>query len=61
MNSLFFQPKSQNIVATLILMRQNVFILINNQLLSTANAKDINTGYYVTNGTLVSRYHGTVA
>ena len=26
-----------------------VFILINNQLLSTANAEDINTDYYVTN------------
>ena len=35
MNSLFFQPKSQILV----------FILINNQLLSTANAKDINTDY----------------
>ena len=40
MNSLFFQTKSQ------ILLRENVFILkvfilINNHLLSTANAKDI--------------------
>ena len=33
----FFYANSQ------ILLRQNVFFLINNQLLSTANAKDINT------------------
>ena len=42
MNSLFIQPKSQ------ILLRQNVFILkdfILIQLLSTANAKDINIDY----------------
>ena len=55
----FFQPKSQ------ILLRQNMFILkvfnlIYNQLLSTANAKDINTDYYITNSTLASRYHGSV-
>ena len=37
-----------------------VFISINNQLLSTANAKDINTHYYITNNTLASRYHGSV-
>ena len=42
----FFQPESQ------ILLRKNVFILklailINNKLLSTANAKDINTDYYI--------------
>ena len=35
-----------------------VFILI--QLLSTANAKDIKTDYYITNSTLASRYHGSV-
>ena len=34
------------------------FILINNQLLSTANAKDINTDYFITNSTFASRYHG---
>ena len=32
-----------------------VYILINNQLLSTANAKDINADYYITNSTLASR------
>ena len=47
-------------------LRQNVFILkvfflINNQLLSAANAKDINRDYYITNNTLASRYHGSVA
>ena len=60
MVSLFFQPKSQ------ILLRQNVFILklfllIKNKLLSTANAKNINTDYCITNSTLASRYHGSVA
>ena len=35
-----------------------VLILMNNQLLSTANAKDINTDYYITNS--LSRYHGYV-
>ena len=60
MNSLFFQAKSQE------LLRQNLFILqlfilINNQLLSTANAKDINTDYYITNSTLATRYRGSVA
>ena len=60
MNSLFFQPKSQ------ILLRQDafilqVFILINIQLLSTANAKNIKTDYYInTNSTLAARYHGSV-
>ena len=34
---------------------------INYQLLSTANAKDINTEYYNTNNILASRYHGSVA
>ena len=46
------------------LLRQNVFILkvfILIQLLSTANAKDINTDYYITNSTLASRHHGSVA
>ena len=42
-------------------MRQNVFILINNQLLSTANAKDIKTDYYITNIFLALKYHGSVA
>ena len=60
MNSLFFQPKSQ------ILLRSKFgateFVrLINNQLLSTANAKDIYTDYYITNSLLASRYHGSVA
>ena len=44
-----------NIVATKVIM------LINNQLLSTANAKDINTDYYITNSPLASRYRGSVA
>ena len=40
-------------------MRQNVFIwevfiLINNQLLSTSSAKDISTDYYILNSTLAS-------
>ena len=48
------------------LLRQNVFILkdfilINNQLLSSANAKDMNIDYYITNSTLASRYHGSIA
>ena len=46
------------------LLRQNVFILkvfILIQLLSTANAKDFNTVYYITNSTLASRYHRSVA
>ena len=34
---------------------------INNQLLSTANAKDIKTDYYRTNNHLASRYHGSRA
>ena len=60
MKFLFFQHKSQ------VLLRQNVlalkvFILINNHLLSTANGKDINTDYYITNCTLASRYHESVA
>ena len=38
-----------------------VFMLINNQLLSTANAKDFNTDYYITNSTLASNYYGSVA
>ena len=38
-----------------------VFILINNQLLSTAIAKDVNTVYYFTNSTLASRHHGYVS
>ena len=29
------------------MLRKNVFILINNQLLSTANTKDINTDSYI--------------
>ena len=66
MNYLFFSTKEANVVATQILLRQNVFILkvfilINNQLLKTANAKDINTDYYITNSTLASMYHGFVA
>ena len=31
------------------------------QLLSTANAKDFNQDYYVTNSTLALRYHGSLA
>ena len=34
---------------------------INNQLLSTANAKDNKTDYYITNNTLASMYHVSVA
>ena len=63
MNSLFFLTQIANIVA-MQLLRQNVFILkvfILIQLLNTANAKDINTEYYITNSTLASRYHGSVA
>ena len=45
MKSLFFQPKSH------IVFIFKVFILINNQLLSTANAKVINTDYSITNST----------
>ena len=57
---LFFQSKSQ------MLLRQSVFILkvfflINNQLLSTVNAKEINTDYYITNSTLAAMYHASVA
>ena len=60
MNSLFLPHKKQ------ISLRQNkfilkVFILINNQLLSAANAKDTNTDYYFTNSTLALNYHGSVA
>ena len=38
-----------------------VFILINKLPLRTANANDINPDYYLTNSTLASRYHGSVA
>ena len=38
MNSLSFQLNKQ------VLVRQNVYILIKNQLLSTTNAKDVNIG-----------------
>ena len=60
MKYLFFQHKSQ------ILLRQNVFILqmfilINKQLLSTANAEDVIKDYFITNSTLASKYHGSVA
>ena len=55
MNSLFFEPKLQILVFIL-----KVFILVNNQLLSTDNAKDINAGYCITNSTLASSYHGSV-
>ena len=59
-NSLFFQSKTQ------ILLRQSVFIskvfiLINNQLLSTTNAKDISTDHYITKRTLASIYNESVA
>ena len=60
MNSLFSNLVA-NIVAEQILLRQNMFILIKNQLFSTANAKDINTDYYITNSSLASNYHGYVA
>ena len=36
-------------------------LLIKNQLLSTANAKVINTDYYIANNTLASRYNRSVA
>ena len=55
MNSFFSQPKSQILVFIL-----KVLILINNQLLSIANAKDINADFYITNSTLASRFHGSV-
>ena len=41
------------------LLRQNVFTLI--QPISTANAKDIITDFYITSSTLASSYHGSVA
>ena len=55
-----------NTFETQILLQQHVFILkafilINNQLLKTANSKDINTDYYITNSISASRYHGSVA
>ena len=64
--TLFFPTYVSNIVAMQIFLRQNViilkgFILINNQLISSANANDINTDYYIANSTLASRYHGSVA
>ena len=56
-----FSTQVPNIVATQFFLRQNVFNLINNQLLNTANAKDINTDCYITNSTLASSYHKSVA
>ena len=52
--------------SVLLLKYESVLLLqyvhkINNQLLSSANAKDINTDYYITNSTLASRYHRSVA
>ena len=38
-----------------------MLILINNQLVSAAYAKGINTEYYITNNALASRYHGSVS
>ena len=54
MNSLFLQPKLQILLQRKYFCQKNVFILkvfilINNQLLSTANAKFINTDCYITN------------
>ena len=46
----FFQPKSQKLVFIL-----KVFNLINTQLLSAANAKDINTDYYIMNSVEVGK------
>ena len=65
MNSLFFNLSRKywydaNIVAKNVFILK-VLILANNQLLSTANAKDVNTDYYITNRTSASRYHGSVA
>ena len=61
MNFLFFHLKSQILLRQTNMFILKVFILINNQLLSTANTKDINTDYYITNSTEASRYHGSVA
>ena len=55
MNYLFY-----SIFYSQILLRKNVFNLINHQLLSTAKAKEINTDYYITNSTLASKYHASV-
>ena len=65
MNSLFSNISRKyycgvNIVATKCVHFEKVQF-INNQLLSTANAKDINTDSYITNSTLASKYHGPVA
>ena len=63
MNFLFFQPKSQFFFSIQLLL-QNVFVLkvfILIQLLSTANAKDINTDYFITNSILASGHRGSVA
>ena len=60
MKLLFFQPKSQILLWKDAFILK-VFILANNQLLSAANAKDINTDYYITICTLASRYRGSVA
>ena len=56
-----FQPKSQILLRSksCVVFISKVFILI--QLLSTANAMDINTDYYNRNRILTSRYHGFVA
>ena len=50
-----------NIVATKCVHFESVYFFINKQLLSTANAKEFNTDYHITNSTLPSRYHGSVA
>ena len=56
MYGLIKNPKSQLLVFIL-----KMIMLVNNQLISTANAKDINADCYITNYTLASRYHGSVA
>ena len=57
MNSLFSNLSHKyccdpNVFATIVFILK-MFTLINNQLLKTANAKDFNTDYYITNSCLI--------
>ena len=54
----FFQLVT-NIVGTKCVHFESVHF--DNQLLSTANAKDIKTDYYITKSFLTSKYHRSVA
>ena len=61
-----FFPKNANIsFANISVHYESSFLQyvhkINNQLLITANSKDINAEFYITNSALASRYHGPVA